>query len=378
MFTKDELDTMLRAAAYDNVQRPLGRTTAKDLYCRRDGSLSLSASSIGNYIDCPFRYFIDRGLRPKEERTFASDARAVGDVYHECLMAVARQIMKADEIPDDDSLEELVTAALDDLSESYMGGLFVSTGCEEYRMSRIREICASAAKAMAAQLAAESVISASFEEPFGRHAELEPLRISAGDGEVYVEGKIDRADIMDIGGENRVRIIDYKTGNDRLDLWKMRQGYKMQLMIYLISAATGDLTPAGMFYFNIKDPIESINDKSVKQVDSLLDKEAADVFKLKGAFINEEGVLGAMPEKVLSSSKNAVSREDYEGIRRDVIARIEETAEGILDGKIGINPLRVDKRLACGYCSYRSVCRRDRGYVKNSYRSIKPKPKEKE
>ncbi len=373
---KEELDIMLRAASYDNVQHPIGRKAAKELFCRSDGSLSLSASSIGNYIDCPFRYFIDKGLRPKEERTFASDARSVGDVYHECLMAVARQIMKADEIPDDDSLEEMVTAALDELSQSYMGGLFISTGCEEYRMSRIREICASAAKAMATQLAAESVVSASFEEPFGRHAQLEPLRISAGDGEVYVEGKIDRADIMDIGGERRVRIIDYKTGSDKLDLWKMRQGYKMQLMIYLISATSGDLVPAGMFYFNIKDPIESINDKSERQIGTLLGKEAEDEFKLKGAFINDEGVLKAMPENVLSSAKGAVSREDYEEVRSEVIARIEETAEGILGGKIGINPLRVDQRLACSYCSYKPVCRRDRGYVKNSYRQIKPKPKE--
>ncbi|MBR3331760.1 MAG: PD-(D/E)XK nuclease family protein [Mogibacterium sp.] len=374
---RDDLDVMLKAAAYDNVQRPLSRAAAKDLYCRRDGSLSLSASSIGNYIDCPFRYFIDRGLRPKEERTFASDARSVGDVYHECLMAVARQIMKEEEIPDGDSLEELVTAALDDLSENYMGGLFISTGCEEYRMSRIREICASAAKAMAAQLSAGSVISASFEEPFGRNAEIGPLRFRAGDSDVYVEGKIDRADIMDVGGENRVRIIDYKTGSDKLDIWKMRQGYKMQLMIYLISAATGDLTPAGMFYFNIKDPIESINDKSENQIATLLAKEAEDEFKLKGAFINEEGVLSAMPEKVLTSAKGAMSREEYEEVRRDVIARIEETAEGILGGKIDIRPLRVDSRLACGYCSYKPVCRRDRGYVKNSYRQIEPKPKEK-
>ena len=85
-----------------------------------------------------------------------------------------------------------------------------------------------------------------------------------------------------------------------------------------------------------------------------------------------------MPEKVLSSTTGAVSREEYEEIRGDVIARIEETAEGILDGKIGINPLRVDNRLAGGYCNYKSVCRRDRGYVKNSYRPIKPRPKEKE
>ena len=374
----DELDTMLRAAAYDNVQRPLSRAAAKNLFCRQDGSLSLSASSIGSYIECPFRYFIERGLRPKEERAFASDARSVGDIYHECLMAVARQIMKEDEIPDDDSLEGLVTAALDELSENYMGGLFISTGCEEYRMSRIREICAAAAKAMAAQLAAESLVSASFEEPFGRKAGLEPIRIKAGDGEVYVEGKIDRADIIDVGGENRVRIIDYKTGSDRLDLWKMRQGYKMQLMIYMISASSGELSPAGMFYFNIKDPIESINDKSEKQISNLLGKEAEDEFKLKGTFINDDGVLGAMPESVLSSSKGGISREQFEEARADVMARIEETAEGILEGKITISPLKADNRLACGYCGYKSICRRDRGYVKNSSRALKPKPKEEE
>lgn len=374
----EELRTMLRAAAYDNVQHPIGKAAARELFCRTDGSLSLSASSIGSYMDCPFRYFIDRGLRPREERTFSSDARSVGDIYHECLMAVARQIMKAEEIPDDDSLEEMVTAALDELSENYMGGLFISAGCEEYRMSRIREICATAAKAMAAQLSSDSVVSASFEEPFGRNAKFEPLRIKAGDGEVYVEGKIDRADILDIGGENRVRIIDYKTGSDSLDLWKMRKGYKMQLMIYLISATSGDLTPAGMFYFNIKDPIRSINDKTEKQIDNMLGKDAEDEFKLKGAFINEEGVLSAMPEKVLSSAKKSVSREEYEEVRGEVIARIEETAEGILNGKISIEPLRVGNRLVCGYCSYRSVCRRDRGYVKNSYRVIEPKPKEKE
>ena len=85
-----------------------------------------------------------------------------------------------------------------------------------------------------------------------------------------------------------------------------------------------------------------------------------------------------MPEKVLSSNKGAISREEYDEVRGEVIARIEETAEGILGGKIGINPLRVDSRLACSYCSYKSVCRRDRGYVKNSYRPIKAKPKEKE
>ena len=378
---KDELDVMLKAAAYENDPRPLGRGTAKQLFGRTDGRLFMSASSIGSYIDCPFKYFVERGLRPQEERSFESDARSVGDVYHECLMAVARQLMSEKDIfdrvkeGDDTALEELVTAALDELSNDYRDGLFISAGVEDYRMSRIREICGAAARAMAAQLAAGSVKDAVFEEGFGRHGKFEPIRLKIGDDEVLVEGKIDRADLMDVDGEDRVRIIDYKTGADKLDMWKMRQGYKMQLMIYMISASSGGLSPAGMFYFNIKDPIESANDKDAAKTGALADRQAEDEFTLRGVFIDEEGVLRAMPEKVLASAKNKVSRDDYEEARGDVMARIEETASGILSGKIGIHPLKNDNKLVCGYCSYKAVCRRDRGYVKNSARTMKPKPK---
>ena len=155
-------------------------------------------------------------------------------------------------------------------------------------------------------------------------------------------------------------IIDYKAGADKLDVWKMRNGVKMQLMIYLISASTGEMEPAGMFYFNIKDPMESINDKTEKSANTIIDREAEDEFKLKGAFVNEEGVLEAMPPEVLANAKKSVSREEYEEIRSDVISRIEETASGILGGKIDIKPLRNDNRLVCSYCSLGSVCRRDR------------------
>jgi len=382
---RDELDTMLKAAAYDNDPHPLGHGTAMQLFGRSDGRLGMSASSIGCYIDCPFRYFIERGLKPREERSFESDARSVGDIYHECLMTVARQLTAEPQLLEDirnsgpedgdDRLEELVAAALDEISKGYRGGLFVSTGNEDYRMGRIREICAGAARAMATQLAADSVTGAVFEEEFGRHGRFEPIRFKIGDDEAIVEGKIDRADMMDIGGEKHVRIIDYKTGSDSLDLWKMRQGYKMQLMIYMISASSGGLSPAGMFYFNIKDPIESANDKSADKMDSLLSKQAEDEFRLKGAFVDEEGVLSAMPEKVLASSKSGISRAEYDEARGDVLARIEETASGILSGKISIRPLKNGSKLACSYCSYKAVCRRDRGYVRNSARVMAPKPK---
>lgn len=377
-----DLDIMLDAAEYENDPMPLKGATAKRLFGRESGGLVMSASSIGSYKDCPFRYFIERGLRPKEERSFESDSRSVGDVYHECLMTVARQLMDDREVleklrdGDTEELERIVSAALDEISKSYRGGLFISTGSEEYRMSRIREICAAAAKAMASQLASESVKGAVFEERFGRNGRFEPIRLNVAGEEVLVEGTIDRADFIEVDGEERVRIIDYKTGADKLDVWKMRNGVKMQLMIYLISASTGEREPAGMFYFNIKDPMESINDKTEKSANTIIDREAEDEFKLKGAFVNEEGVLEAMPPEVLANAKKSVSREEYEEIRSDVISRIEETASGILGGKIDIKPLRNDNRLVCSYCSLGSICRRDRGYYKNSARQIPKKPKE--
>ncbi len=381
-----ELDRMMEASAYDNDLKPIGSGIASKLYKGSSGRLMLSASSIGNYIDCPFKYFVGNGLRPQEERDFASDPRSIGDAYHECLMAVARKLVGDRELlraigsGDEDALEKLVNDELGSLAEKYRGGLFVSSGTEKFRMERIREICSKAARAMALQLAAESVTSASLEEKIGSGGAFEPIKMKIGDDEVCVEGKIDRADILDVDGSGRVRIIDYKTGSDSLDVWKMKQGYKMQLMIYLISASSGGYEPAGMFYFNIKDPIQAANNIKKDGLDKIKETAPEDLFKLKGAYIDEEGVLSAMPEGVLASTAKGskLSREEYEELRRDVTARMEETASGILSGEIGIHPLRGDQdRLACTYCSYKAICRRDGGYNRNYARKLKPKPKEK-
>ena len=398
---KTELDMMLAAAGDENIQRPLGKDIAGKLFGRSDGSLVLSASSISSYFDCPFRYFIDRGLRPKEERDFSSDPRSIGDAYHECLMSVARRLLGDREllkriaecresagtagmpVPEDvyAVVQKMVDEELAAISENYEGGLFISTGNEKFRMERIREICSGAARAMADQLSSESLVEASFEEPFSRKGGFSPVTLEVDGEKVYVEGKIDRSDILSVDGSDRVRIIDYKTGSDTLNIWKMRHGYRMQLMIYMISAATGGLEPAGMFYFNIKDPIEGIDGKTAKAAREVMDRDPGDTYKLKGRYISEPGVLEAMPASVLagrSEKDRSISREDYEQVRNDVITQIEKTASGIIRGVIDISPFKDGGRLACTYCSYKPVCRRDREYTRNYAREIEPQPKKKE
>ena len=415
---KGDLAIMLEAARDENIQKPLGKETAMKLFGRSDGSLVLSASSISGYFDCPFRFFVDRGLRPREEREFSSDPRSIGDAYHECLMSVARRLLGDRELlrriaaarskaqaadgeadnsdrEEDPSgaavrdeaekeyllVEQMVNEELDRIAENYEGGLFVSAGNEMFRMERIREICTGAARAMADQLSSGSLADASFEESFSRTGIFSPITLEVEGQQVYVEGKIDRADILNVDGSEKVRIIDYKTGSDSLDIWKMRNGYRMQLMIYLISATSGDLEPAGMFYFNIKDPIEGIDGKTVKAENEVRDRDPGDTYKLKGRYISEPGVLEAMPASVLAgkTDKNrSLTREEYEQVRNDVIGQIRKTASGIIKGAIDISPLKEKGRLACTYCSYKPVCRRDREYTRNYAREIKPQPEEEE
>lgn len=363
----DNIKRMLEIAQDENTPNPLGKELAKSLYSRSDGSLVLSASALSSYFDCPFKYFVDRGLRPQEERVFESDPRSIGDVYHKCLEIVAGRIVQDKSYGvkllecSDEELEKIIDEELSRIAKDYNSGLFISGGNEEYRMERIKEICQIAVRSLAKQLSSESLVSASLEESFGRSGTFKPVEFEVDGTKVYVEGKIDRLDIL---SEDRARVVDYKTGTDTLDTWKMANGYKMQLMIYMMTATSEKYEPAGMFYFNISDPIESLNNPSKSKQNVLPE----DTYKLKGKYVNEPGVLDSMPADVLAGSKY-LSREEFDELKLAVLTKMKEIAGGISSGRIGIRPLK-EKKLACNYCAYKSICKRDRTFVRNQAREI--------
>lgn len=363
-----EIKKMLEIVQDENVQEPLRKELAKALYSRSDGSLVLSASALSSYFDCPFKYYVDRGLRPQEERTFSSDPRSIGDVYHKFLEQMATKIIQDRKYGeklleyDDETLEKIIAEEIDGIAREYNSGLFISSGSEEYRMERIKEICQIAVRSLAKQLSSGSLVTSNLEESFGRKASFSPVEFEVDGTKVFVEGKIDRMDIL---SGDRVRVVDYKTGKDKLDVYKMANGYKMQLMIYLMSATSNKYEPAGMFYFNIKDPIENYNIEPKKGV------EAENTYRLHGIYVDEEGVYESMPPDVIVKSKNGgLSRENFDELRTSVMKRMKEIAGGIASGNIEIRPLKESKRLVCNNCSYKSICKRDRTYVKNSAREI--------
>lgn len=374
------MERVTRTLEDDNSREPVSQSLAKRLYAR-GGDFSFSASRLDRFFACPFAHFVSYGLKPQEEQEFRSAANDIGDIYHQCIMEVSRRIMEEKQgssgtgtvpVRSEENLRSMVDSELDRLAKDYKGGLFLSAGREQYRMERIREICLKAVEAIAEQIDSGHITEAFFEEKFGRGCTFEPVVFTLNGQKVYIEGKIDRVDVLDDRG---VRVIDYKTGNEELDLNNMRQGYKLQLMVYLQSAAgTGEdgssaMEPAGMFYFRIADQNVSANGKDSQKAVSDAERNR---FKLQGAYVEDGGIPDMMPREALDKKSAGLSGEDFRQLELDVRKELEKISTGIVTGDISISPFFLKKEVnGCRYCNYRTICRFEQVNRGNSYRVLK-------
>ncbi len=258
---KDDAPQLTAGLLYDGTEKPLGKDLAKALY-GRGGELSLSPSRLDSFAACPFRHFIDYGLRPLVPREFGIDSIEIGDIYHEALLRLCAALSAPSKkagisITDPASLwmtvsrpeiEEMISDILGRMAEEALGGVMNSSKAEVYRSQRIKDVCVRFAWHMIEQVRAGRIDSMLFEVPFGRGRMLEPVVLKTPAGEVYVEGKIDRVDRMPgPDGTMYTKIIDYKSGSTKFNKDLIEAGLSMQLMIYLEGAiGSGSDKPAGV------------------------------------------------------------------------------------------------------------------------------------
>ena len=270
----EALEPIRAGIAFTNKQEDLGREMTAALYMGNIGStreealepspeLSLSPSRLERYARCPFSHFVQYGLKPEERRIFEIAPREIGDIYHECLMEMSRHLTARGIAITDPaspwmtiSREECRTFMEDVIAKksgTYREGILEAGNEEKYRGRRITDICEKVCWAVIEQVRAGEILRSSFEAPFGRGRRIPPIPVNLGEGRTaYIEGKIDRVDYLP--GE-RVKIIDYKTGNENFSVAEAEAGYRLQLMLYLEASLERRMKPAGVFYFKISEPM---------------------------------------------------------------------------------------------------------------------------
>lgn len=411
-----ELEKVKAGMLFDNRAEAIGKRFSDALYRGDRDKLTVSASRLEKYSNCPFAHFIMYGLRAEVPVIYEMGAREIGDVYHHCLMTLSKKLtpdaasgMSVDDpasawmtITEQQCREE-VTSIIKDSMGGFREGLLDVGKVEKYRTERVIDICCDAAWSMIKQVRKGSIKAMFFEEPFGRGNIIPPIKVDAGGSEVLIQGKIDRLDVLD---ENAVRVVDYKTGSDTVDVDHIRGGYKLQLMVYLKAAVEGlESEPAGVFYFKIDD-LETDADKVSVSVDDgqggrtgNLSDRLDESYKLVGIVLNDEKLINAMdreliengtgksevvPVKITGKNKelkasaggHLMEKEEFGELMEQVDAQVKRICEEICSGNIDIKPKKERKKdmnghkTACRYCEYKSICMFDTSFDNCRYELI--------
>lgn len=219
-----------------NVTRGLGappdkrlqNTLARTLYGRPVSSVS----RLETFAQCPYKHFVRYGLVPKREQRPGVDAAELGTLYHEAAERFTHAVTALPEFPEvsvevcDKLMDEAVSPLIDAWRESPMG----ESRRGEAVARRIRRTAKRTARNIVSQYADSSFRPVQMEFVFGQNG-LSPIVLELGDGTfVYLQGRIDRVDVMTGGG---LRVIDYKSGSRKFDPTLVYWGLQLQLLLYL-------------------------------------------------------------------------------------------------------------------------------------------------
>ena len=418
----EEMERIRRGMEFDNEQNALGGQLADALYRSDRRAIEASASRLEKYSGCPFAHFISYGLRPEDLRVFEMGPREIGDIYHECIMKLSQRLTAGEDsfqgldavpvaITDPDSrwmkitqeeCREEIRRILQEETGTYREGLLSSGRNESYRTERIVDICSRVAWAMIGQVRRGRIRKMYFEQPFARGAQLPPIRVTAGEHEVLIKGKIDRMDVLEMpehedGLETAVRIVDYKTGGDSVDVEHFRSGYKLQLMLYLKAATQKqEIKPAGVFLFKIREIDADADARTVVPGEAAAEERMEDAYKLEGIVLDDMDLIDAMDTEIGGASKvlpikyvkkngtysgssggYLFSREEFEELSAQVDLQVDRICREICDGKIDIRPKKEKKKdmegnykTSCKYCSYKSICMFDTAFPGCRYERV--------
>ncbi len=287
-----------------------------------------------------------------------------------------------------------VAVLIEEVAVEYKEGVLEAGEEERYRTSRMQEVCQRAAWALVRHVKQGQINEIYFEEAFGigENKLFPPIRVSVGGRELLIEGKIDRIDVLPDG---YVKVIDYKSGKEKFDVNEALGGWKLQLMLYLKAATDGmealDRTakPAGVFYFEIADPMIDASEYDEQMLRDKLETELRRIYKLDGIVLDDPAVIESIAGEfsgfseilpVRKSKDGSVSgttdsklltEEEFRDFRASMDQVITELCSALASGVIHLHPKKTKNETACKYCDYKSICNFELSFDGCSYDVVK-------
>ena len=367
---KEEIGRLLDAAFMVKPQCRISEATAKSLY----GELKdVSATRLERFSACAFSHFVTYGLCLKEREEYQFRALDFGNLFHRAIEHYSKKLVEIgiswtgiDEAMQQKLIEESVEESITD----YGNTILYSSARNEYLVVRLKQMLGRTVWALARQLERGVFVPDAYEVKFG-------------------DGKIDRVDICETEDKIYVKIMDYKTGSKSFDMTACYHGLQLQLAIYLSAALAiekkrypdKEIIPAGIFYYQIKDPIvakefdkEKLEQAILKELrlDGIVNSAEEVLVRMDGAMSGSSDVIpvGRKKDGSLTKASKAVSKEEFEVLEKYTKKISVDIKERIVSGEVDAVPYEYGTATGCDYCNYNHICGFDTRISGCEYRKL--------
>jgi ATP-dependent helicase/nuclease subunit B len=397
-------------------------------------TLHSSVSRLEEFAQCPFRFFVHSGLRAEERKKFELDAREQGSFQHEVLKMFHEQLSAEgkrwrDLTPPDARERAGKIAAV--LALDYRDGLLRTDEQNRFTTRVLAESLQDFVETLVTWMRGQYEFDpAAAEVEFGIGDVGAPAwEIDWGTGhKLALRGRIDRIDLCrEADGRALCAVMDYKSGQKKLDKILVEHGVQLQLLAYLaairswppevwaqlnlpmnllgapasrrpvgsqktelagetpalpgIESRVEAIAPAGVFYLSLRGQYESGDTRDEALADAAGARKLA--YRHTGRFdagaLSKLDRINAMDQfnyrlnkdgSVRSNSVEALPRAEFEALLDRVETQLQEMGRAIYSGAARVDPYRKGHETPCEFCDYRPLCRIDPWT--HQYRVLRP------
>jgi len=329
---------------YDNSYKKINY---EDLKTYLDNKLNLSYSSMDLFYRCKFRFFLNNILRiePKEETM----ATKIGSMFHKILERTLKN--------DYENYLEIIDEECNNYLNSNIKERFYAENLKKEAIKIIERLKLNSSKS--------SFKAFAFEKYFELKTDSKM--------DIKLIGYADKILVFNDGINNYIIVVDYKTGSYSIDLSKIKDGFNMQLLIYLYLVTKTDFIEnpkiAGAYIDHILDELK--NSEYGKKYEEIVDT------RLDGITIKNHEILSHIDEfydinsylkgiKVKKdgefySYSKVYSERDFDKLLKIVEENINNVIASIEACDFEIDPKRYvgskpSEIIGCEFCPFKEVC----------------------
>ena len=383
----EKLAKSIEGFSYTNLPKKIEKENLQKLY---GDNIKTSISKLESFRRCPFSYYLKYGLRLSDKIELKLEKLDTGTLMHDvidCFFESLNEKNKNVKEISEEEIEKLVEEIVNQKLALKQNYIFQSVPKYVVLSKRLKKTIIRAIKYIVNTLKLSDFKVLGTEIEFGEGKKYQPIEIKLENNKnLEIIGKIDRVDIAESEKGKYIRIIDYKSSVKNIDLNEVVAGIQIQLLTYLDAVAKQENADiAGVLYFNLIEPVLKVKNKHLSEEE--LEQEIRNNFKMNGLILGDVEVVKMMDNSLTTGnstiipayidkegmvSKNKPSileKEDFKALEKRIEKVIGQIAKEMTSGDITQKPTYSlkNKRTACDFCSFKSICGFDSKLQHNDY-----------